>query len=225
MMNRRTSVFSSAFLWSLLGMAALTALLVVSPTAREVALEAGTTLLGIVTTPFILESTIAIIFFCALMLINQWRLKKEGDGWVYLVSQEQDPGAKLPASITQRLQGIVMDEKPGLPDEAQTECSRIEGYLELGMPAQAREELDAQTDLPDDARTALLRMRVLAANLDTEPARTLLRETLGRFPEARMAIIQAVAETCTWFTQHLPTHTAENALWREEARQLGLLHL
>ena len=224
-MNHRTSVFSSAFLWSLLGIAALTALLVVSPTAREVALETGSVLLGIVATPFILETTIALVFFCALMLINQWRLKKEGDGWVYLVSQDQETGAKLPASITQRLHGIVMEQKPEVPDEAQTECSRIEGYLELGMPAQAKEELDAQTDLPNDARTALLRVRVLAANLDTGPARTLLHETLDRFPDARTAVVQTVADTCGWFTQHLPTHAEEAALWREEARQLGLIHL
>lgn len=224
-MNHRSSAFFSTLIWSLLGIAALTALLAASPTAREVALEAGRSLLGIVTTPFILESTIAFVFFCALMLINQWRLKKEGDGWVYLVTQEQDAGTTLPASITQRLQGIVMEQQPEMPDEAQTECSRIEGYLELGMPSQAMEELGAQTDLPDDARSALLRMRVLAANLDTAPARSLLRETLARFPDERTAAVHAVAETCAWFTQHLPANTTESSLWREEARQLGLLHL
>lgn len=223
-MSRRAPSFLWPLLWSLLGLTALVTLLAVNATAREVGLEAFKTLFGIVTTPFILESTIALVFFCALMLINQWRLKKEGDGWVYLVSQEPQPGASLPATISQRLQGVVMQEKPEVPDEARTEQSLIEGYLELGMSAQAKQEFDSQDSLPDDAATALLRVRVLAANLDTEPARALLRSTVERFPESHRLTAQALAETCSWFAQHLPARSHETAIWREEARKLGVLH-
>lgn len=203
-------------IWTVLGIAALTTLLVLNATAREVATGTAKTLFGIFTTPFILESTVAVIGFLIVLFINQWRLKKEGDGWVYLVSQEPEAGT-LPASITQRLQSIVMQDKPEAMDEAGTARANVEGFLELGMAAQAMQTLQGFSDLPDDEATAALRVRVLAANLDTATALSLLRESALRFPSSRSMFAQGALDCASWLDAHAPQQRETAAAWRAEA--------
>ncbi|MFZ4764488.1 MAG: hypothetical protein ACOYMN_05995 [Roseimicrobium sp.] len=223
-MNRAMPRFAWSFIGGGMALGALAALLTFSATAREVATETAATLFGIVSSPFALEATLALCFLSALILYNQWRLKKEGDGWVYLVSQE--PDASLSPSASQRLEGVVLATLPEPVDEAQTTRSLVEGYLELGMAAQAQQELAASPDLPDDAATTALRIRVLAANLGTEEALALLRLATTRWYESHAQLAQlahATVETCQWFAQHLPQHQHERALWQEQARHLGVL--
>lgn len=66
------------------------ALVLQNATAREVALQAAANLFGFVTTPFILEATVALFGLIAVMTYNQWRLGKEGDGWVVLPEDRED---------------------------------------------------------------------------------------------------------------------------------------
>lgn len=60
------------------------------PTAREITLQGAANLFGFVTTPFILEATLALLGLVAVMTYNQWRLHKEGDGWVILPEDKKD---------------------------------------------------------------------------------------------------------------------------------------
>ena len=53
-----------------------------SPEAREVATESAFLLFTVFTTPFILETSVALLGLAAVMTYNQWRLSKEGDEWV-----------------------------------------------------------------------------------------------------------------------------------------------
>jgi hypothetical protein len=53
-----------------------------SAEAREVTSSALSTLFGIVTTPFVLETTVALTGLVVVLTYNQWRLQKEGDEWV-----------------------------------------------------------------------------------------------------------------------------------------------
>jgi hypothetical protein len=59
-----------------------------NPTAREVVRDAFAGLFGFFTTPFILEASIAIGGLIAVVTYNQWRINREGDGWVTLSDSE-----------------------------------------------------------------------------------------------------------------------------------------
>ncbi|MCW1923812.1 hypothetical protein OKA05_14690 [Luteolibacter arcticus] len=66
------------------GLAALFLLLVMATGLPGVAGEFFARVAGIVTTPFLLEGTLAIVGFILVILINHWRHQREGDELVYL---------------------------------------------------------------------------------------------------------------------------------------------
>ena len=53
-----------------------------SPEAREVVTESVFLLFTVFTTPFILETSVALMGLAAVITYNQWRLSREGDEWV-----------------------------------------------------------------------------------------------------------------------------------------------
>jgi hypothetical protein len=209
---------------TLLIVGGIVAALMLSDTAREVTLDALKLVFTIVTTPFILETTVALTFLLALLAYNRWRLQKDGDGWVYLMTKEEDPpqiGTR--GSTTQRLHSMVLPEKPEPVDEDANEASVIEGYLELGMAAQALEELNkASAGSSLSLENVLLRLRVLAANLDTRAALDLLHDTARRVPQARVVLAETAGLTAAWMRSHLPGHASEAALWQDEAGKMRL---
>ncbi len=194
-------------LWTALGMMGYALLLIFSPTAREVSRETAIMLFSILSTPFILETTFALLGIFIVMGINHWRLSKEGDGWVYMVSQEVNE-SEAGAKASQRLQGIIFQDKPLTLDLESAAQGVLEGYLDLGMAAQALKELREQSDLPDDAPTAALQIRILAANIDTESARTLLQQSIERFPQSGELFKQTGKAITIWLQIHLPGHEA-----------------
>ncbi|RBP47389.1 hypothetical protein DES53_101186 [Roseimicrobium gellanilyticum] len=206
-----------------IGVGALAAVLVFSEAAREVAFTTMRSLFGIVTTPFLLESTVALLALFIVLAINKHRLDKEGDGWVYMMvpDPEEKGGTPLPKAITQRLQGTVLKDKPEPLDEALAERSMVEGYLELGMAVEARREFQAQQDLPDDVATSALRVRVLASNLDTVQARELLAATAARFANQTALLSATAREQADWLRKHLPAHEDLARLWHAEAEALA----
>jgi len=210
--------------WSLLIVGGITAALMLNATAREVTLDALQMVFAIVTTPFILETTVALLFLLSLLAYNRWRLHKDGDGWVYLMTKEEDaPETGSRGSSTQRLHSMVLPQKPEPVDEDANEASVIEGYLELGMAAQALQELNkASTGGSLSLENILLRLRVLAANLDTRAALDLLHDTARRVPQARVVLADTAGLTAAWMRSHLPTHAAEAALWQDEAGKMRL---
>lgn len=220
------------WLWTLLSVAGFTALLIYSPSAREITRDAVAMLFSIFATPFILEATVAIIGLVIVLTYNQWRLNKEGDGWVYMVTNEDEPGGsgtttaqkdQLPKAITQRLQGVVLKDKPEPLDESQAIAGVIEGYLELGMPSQALDELHRTPDLPDTVASAVLRFRVLGANLATEPALSLLRDASERFPHSRPELVIAAQDIAQWIEKHMQSQMKAYHAWRNEADVIARL--
>lgn len=210
-------------IWTLVGIGALAAVVVTSPTAQEVAFETLKAIFGVVTTPFILEFTVGLVGVFIVLAINHWRIKREGDGWVYLVTHEPDPAAgTLPAAITQRLQSVVMRDLPAAMDEAGTSRLVVEGFLEMGMAAQARQELSELTDLPDDEATSALRIRVLAANLDTTAASALLVDSAARFTTKRALFAQTAQACAEWLEAHAPTQQEAIRFWQGQANGVAV---
>ena len=88
----------------------------------------------------------------------------------------------------------------------------------MGMAAQAAEALEECGELPDDGATAVLRIRVLAANLETTAARELLRLSAGRFRGEHALFAQAALDCASWLEDHAPQHREAVRLWHEEVR-------
>lgn len=190
---------------TLLVIGGLTALFCLNPTAREVTLDSLGLAFAFFTTPFILEMTCLALFLMGLLAYNHWRLHKEGDGWVWLMTQEPD-GKNLPAAITQRLQSTVLTEKPEKLDEALVQAGVIEGYLELGMSAQALREIGEDPPAagsPPSIEELILRIRVLAANLDNNAARQLVHATVTDYPASRPVLATACIENARWLLRHM----------------------
>lgn len=56
----------------------------VNETAREIVGQGLAYLFMFMTTPFILESSAAVIGLCIVIFINNRRIEREGDGWVMM---------------------------------------------------------------------------------------------------------------------------------------------
>lgn len=69
-----------------------------SPEARESAWQAFVLIFTFFTTPFILETSVAILGFIAVLSWNHWRMTKEGDGWVEMEvpAKSPEPADKAP---------------------------------------------------------------------------------------------------------------------------------
>lgn len=129
-------------LFSLGLLAALGTVWTVSATAREVLSKAVMMLVGALATPFILESSIAVIGLVIVVVINQRRLQKEGDGWVYLAQTEPDAEALAAGAQTppRRLEGVILKERPETSTAAL--LAMAEGFLDLGLAREALDQLD-----------------------------------------------------------------------------------
>jgi hypothetical protein len=195
----------------------LAALLILNPTAREVTGDALGLVFAFFTTPFILETTCAALFLLGLLAYNRWRLHQEGDGWVWLLTHEPDEKS-LPATITQRLQSTVLKDEPEPVDDARAEAGIIEGYLELGMSAEALRELNEDSRPHPRLDAVILRLRVLAANLDTETATHVLRDAAAD-PAARPALVAAALDNARWLLKHLQREDLARH-WLHEARRV-----
>ncbi|MDZ4287360.1 MAG: hypothetical protein U0984_05350 [Prosthecobacter sp.] len=115
-----------------------------SETAREVLAKAVMNIVGAVSTPFILEATVAVVGLCVVLAFNQWRLHKEGDGWVYLAQTEPDAASLAEGAETppHRLDPVVLEQKPDVAVAFAARLAIVEGYLDLGLKREAVEHLN-----------------------------------------------------------------------------------
>lgn len=93
-MNSGFRPWIGPFVLVLLGLAGAGYLLWSSAEAREVALESAFLMFTVLTTPFVLETSVALLGLVAVITYNQWRLSREGDEWVEM----EVPTAEEPKS-------------------------------------------------------------------------------------------------------------------------------
>jgi len=106
--------------------------------------------LGIITTPFLMEASFIVLGLLIVIAINSWRLHRDGDELVYL-DQVEGPGSEaLPASARWAvLKGQPPSgENPSLLDQA-------EGAVEIGDYDAAIEALSAMDDGERDSPPVL----------------------------------------------------------------------
>lgn len=132
---------------------------------------------GIVTTPFFMEASVAILGLLAVLTINHIRHRREGDECVYL-EQIVDPAAE---NLPDTAKWAVYRDKP-LPPEAPDLITRIEGAIAIGDTAQATELL---SELPEPSlhHPEILRVRIaLAEATGKDELAARLRQAAGDVP-------------------------------------------
>gem|GEM_PF-6078532 len=77
---------------------AFTVLLCLSADARDVGAEAAGLVFTFFSTPFILETTVAVLGLILVLVVNQRRLEKDKDEWVEMEvpARPSDPKTKTP---------------------------------------------------------------------------------------------------------------------------------
>jgi hypothetical protein len=112
-------------------------------------------MVGLMTTPFIMESSFIILGLVIVIGLNYLRITKEGDEFVYL---EQVAGPDLPQDLPDQAKWAVYLEKP-LAAETPSPLAMAEGALAIGDYRTATEWLGtmAQKDLK---LPATLRLRL-----------------------------------------------------------------
>lgn len=133
------------------------------------------TMIGALTTPFILEASFVILGFILVIAINTWRRHKDGDELVYL---ESISGPDVPADLPDQAKWAVYKTVP-LAGEAPEPLVQIEGALAIGDFESAAETL---ASLPE---TELHQPEILALRIRL--ARETGREDLAHKLERDLA--------------------------------------
>lgn len=110
-------------------------------------------LFGMITTPFILEATFVIFGLMIVFALNHWRIKREGDEFVYL---EEDKD--LPKDVPESERFAVYGEKPNHSGDPSL-LNEAEGALAIGDYEAASEAFAAMSE-EELARPATLKARI-----------------------------------------------------------------
>lgn len=93
------------------------------------------TMIGAMTTPFLLEASFLVIGLCIVVWLNHWRRQKAGDELVFL---EQVEVADVSDGLPDHAKWAVYREKP-LAGETPSLLARAEGAMAIGDHAAAAE--------------------------------------------------------------------------------------
>src|SRR6478735_4477892 len=99
------------------------------------------TMLGILTTPFLLEASFIVIGLVLVICLNHWRRIKDGDDFVYL---EQVTGPEVPEDLPDQAKWAVFREKP-LAEEVPSLLTQAEGAVAIGDFSAAAEWIDSMS--------------------------------------------------------------------------------
>jgi hypothetical protein len=131
------------------------------------------TMIGAMTSPFLMETSFLVSGLCIVVLLNHWRRKRDGDDFVHLEQVEQ---GEVPDGVPDHAKWAVYQEKP-LPGETPSLLARAEGAMAIGDFTAAAECVAAMEG------SELGRPETLALRL--ELARATGREELVRDLEKR----------------------------------------
>lgn len=113
------------------------------------------TMMGIITTPFFMEASFAILGLVIVILLNHWRMTKDGEELVYL---EQVTGPDVPANLPDHAKWAVYREPP-LDVVEPSLLAQAEGAYAIGDYSAATEWIGAM-DHDELKQTTTLRLRV-----------------------------------------------------------------
>lgn len=140
----------------LAGMTVVVLLLVLGRHLPGLAGEFFGRVLGIITTPFILETTLCILGFVVVMTLNYWRQYRDGDELVYL-----DQVADAPKELPEQAKWALYKEKPLEPGTIAA-ADMLEGAVAIGDHETALEILQTMSD-EERLTPPVLRSRIALA--------------------------------------------------------------
>ena len=114
-------------------------------------------MIGVMTTPFLMEASFVILGLFVVFGINHWRRKRNGDECVYL----EELGDPHPKGLPEHATWAVYLDKP-LPGVTPTLREQAEGALEIGEIKEAAECIAAM-DEDELAQPATLEVRMALA--------------------------------------------------------------
>lgn len=201
--TRNSPKWLAAVAWSMAVVAAAVIVLWLSPTAREVAGETTLMLFQILTTPFILEASLALLGLCIVLVINQWRLQRDSDEWVYL--QKSEPSAVQTADTADpphRHDAVIWREKPAGFDQSEAVFDVVEGYLDLGLVDDALREIESlpATHLQAGRADELL-IRALAMAGRSAEAFRIIADRAAAHPDRRPRLAAVAITVASWLKE------------------------
>ena len=117
-------------------------------------------MIGIMTTPFFMEASFAILGLVAVITLNHWRQHKDGDEFVYL---EQVTGPDVPKDLPDHAKWAVYRQKP-LDADAMSLLAQAEGAFAIGDYRGAAEMIGAMSlDELKQLETLELRLKLAEA--------------------------------------------------------------
>ena len=139
------------------------------------------TMIGIMTTPFFMEGSFAILGLVIVISLNHWRQHKDGDEFVYL---EQVAGPEVPVDLPEHAKWAVYRQKP-LDGEDPSLLAQAEGAFGIGDFPAATEWIGAMG--PDElkqAATLALRLDLAKATGRHDLAKQLADEIRNSNPQS-----------------------------------------
>ena len=136
--ERKTQVTTAALI--IAGMAGFFLVLVMATGLPGLAGEFFAKVMGLITTPFILEASVIIFGFILVISLNLWRQHREGDEFVYL-----DEIKDAPKAIPAQARWVIYKNKP-LEAGDPPLSDLLEGAVAIGDHGSAVEILDAMSD-------------------------------------------------------------------------------
>ena len=131
------------------------------------------TMVGILTTPFFMEASFAILGLVIVISLNHWRQHKDGDEFVYL---EQVSGPEVPRDLPDQAKWAVYRQKP-LDAEVPTLLAQAEGAFAIGDYPAAADWIGAMSgDELKQPDTLRLRLDLAAATGRAELVKQLQAE-------------------------------------------------
>ena len=207
-------------IWSIAIIVGVIVLVRESETAREVISETAVTVLQVLTTPFIMEASLALLGLCIVIAINCYRENKEGDGWVYLEQKSPSADGRAADDPPHRHDAVVWQEKPASFDETEAGLGVVEGYLDLGLAEDALRELSSLPDsVQSAAHAALHRSRALAMCGRQVEALAAFDRLASEHPQHVAAHVDAAIKIAVWLHDNQKP-PADSSRWAERCRAL-----
>ena len=139
------------------------------------------TMIGIMTTPFFMEGSFAILGLVIVIALNHWHQHKDGDEFVYL---EQVAGPDVPTDLPDHAKWAVYREKP-LTGEDPSLLTQAEGAFAIGDYPAATEWIGAMGhEELKQAQTLELRLALARATGKNELVGALEDELRHRRPDS-----------------------------------------
>ncbi len=98
-------------------------------------------IIGVMVTPFFMESSFIILGFIIVIGLNIWKRKQEGEELVYL---EQVTGPDVPVGLPDHAKWAIYQELP-LKAEPLSPLAQAEGYFEIGDFSATAETISTMT--------------------------------------------------------------------------------